>query len=93
MQLLSEENVDTCIIQSPVSVCSYIRSVQYEDKVKPSVNPAVDWVCMDGWSVWPCALLQNEETVRPVNLQQHHKMRARSVALNTSHRTSSPLMI
>ena len=48
---------------------------------------------VDGWRVWPRAPLQNEETVRPVDLQRQHKMRARSVALNTSQRTSSPLMI
>lgn len=68
-------------------------SDQHSAEIKPSVNPEVDIVCMDGWSMWPCALLQNEETVRPVDLQQHHEMRARSVAFNTSQRTSLPLMI
>ena len=51
----AQENMDTCILDSAVSVSSYVRSLQHGNKVKPSVNPAVDWMCMDGWSVELCA--------------------------------------
>lgn len=71
MQLFLLELTRACIqaFYSQLAV-NAAASDLHSAEIKPSVNPAVDIVCMDGWSMWPCALLQNEETVRPVDLQQ-----------------------